>query len=208
MKFKTLITGLLSLCACLACMNKKDHAIAEDKTTDRQEENTKTMLSDEYGSDLGPQFSPDGQKIAFYSYLKSDPSVGRIFIMNKDGSQIKELTSRDTVGMHTEPKWSDNGKKIGYTSFRENGAKIMAIDIDGDQPKPLASITEDGYHMFSCWDAKGDGYYFFHWPAGGFTPDAYYANKTEIIKLTEDGISCRPQLTADGTLFVSKIVDL
>ncbi len=159
--------------------------------------------------DLGPDFSPDGSQIAFYSYTNKDYSVSRLYIMRTDGTELRELSTRDTLGFHTEPKWSPDGQRIAYTSFLETGARMMVIDREGSRPQKLASVSENGFHMFSSWDASGEGYYFFHWPNNeGFEPDAYYAHGGKVIQLTHDGITNRPQLASNGSLFINKIVDL
>lgn len=205
---RTLLIFLLAVALIFSCKQKIEKADIKEESGDTLIETSTQSEYKEYGSDLGPVFSPDGSEIAFYSYLNSDPSVGRIFISNKQGTEFRLLTENDTIGMHTEPKWSPDGSKIGYTSFLEKGARIMAINTNGEELKELVSVSENGYHMFSCWDNQGEGYYFFHWPEGGFTPDAYYAKESDVVQLTSDGISCRPQLARSGNLYVSKIVDL
>jgi Tol biopolymer transport system component len=159
--------------------------------------------------ELGPDFSPEGSRIAYYSYIDSEWSKSRIYLINTDGTNKRELTTNDTIGFHTEPVWSPDGGRIAYTSFLEEGARMMSIDSDGTNLKQLTTVTENGFHMFSSWDLNGEGYYFFHWTDGeDFKPDAYYTNGDSVTRLTTDGITNRPQLAADGTLFISKIVDL
>ena len=205
---RTVLMSFVALASILSCKQTTERTDIKEEQKEKSVETTAGSNYNEYGSDLGPVFSPDGSEIAFYSYLSSDPSVGRIFISNKQGTKFRLLTGNDTIGMHTEPKWSPDGSKIGYTSFLEKGARIMTISSNGGESEELVSVSEYGYHMFSCWDQTGEGYYFFHWPQGGFTPDAYYAKGTDLVRLTTDGISCRPQMASNGNVYVSKIVDL
>ena len=155
--------------------------------------------------DLGPNFNPVNSELAYYSYVGEDQSMARIFVSDIDGGNVREVSSLDTIGFHTEPKWSRDGKRIGYTNFLGEGARIMAVDADGQHLTELATVTEDGFHMFSSWDLSGEGYFFFHWPKGGFTPDAYYAKGDQLERLTENGKTNRPQMTADGHLFINRI---
>lgn len=155
--------------------------------------------------DLGPNFNPVNSELAYYSYVGEDQAMARIFVSKLDGSDVREISSLDSIGFHTEPKWSRDGKRIAYTNFLGEGARIMAVDADGKNLTQLATVTEDGFHMFSSWDVSGEGYFFFHWPKGGFTPDAYYAKDDQVKRLTDNGKTNRPQMTADGHLFINRI---
>jgi len=68
-----------------------------------------------------PAFSPDGTKIAFES-LEPDASGNdpnyNIYIMNADGSGVSRLT--DYRGQDVGAAWSPDGKKIVFTSTRDN----------------------------------------------------------------------------------------
>lgn len=162
---------------------------------------------EESTADLGPSFSPDGKKLVFYSYL--DEGIAHLFTINIDGTGLQDISKEAQSGWHAEPIWSPDGKKIAFTNFLEKGAKLMVIDSNGKNYQQLASVSENGFHMFSSWDATGEGYYFFHWPINeGFKPDVYHAKEDVITRLTSDGITNRPQLAANGTLFISKIIDV
>ena len=58
---------------------------------------------------------------------------------NPDGTGLMELTGNDPEGMHTEPQWSADGKKIGYSKFLENGARIMQVDVASGETGQLNS---------------------------------------------------------------------
>ncbi len=155
--------------------------------------------------DLGPNFNPVHSELAYYSYVGEDQSMARIFVSDLNGDNVREISALDSTGFHTEPKWSRDGKRIAYTNFLGEGARIMAVDADGQHLTELATVTEDGFHMFSSWDVSGEGYFFFHWPKGGFTPDAYYAKGNQVERLTDNGKTNRPQMTAEGNLFINRI---
>ncbi|MCW5517320.1 TolB family protein [Muriicola sp. Z0-33] len=215
MKHRILIQSLIISILIFSCKQKNDNAsdvpieqIEEYSSNDKSTAEDSEVKKNDF-PELGPDFSPEGSRIAYYSYIDSEWSTSRIYLINTDGTNKKELTTNDTIGFHTEPVWSPDGGRIGYTSFLEEGARMMSIDSDGTNLKQLTTVTENGFHMFSAWDLTGEGYYFFHWPFGeDFKPDAYYTNGDNITRLTTDGITNRPQLAADGTLFISKIVDL
>ena len=77
-----------------------------------------------------PVWSPDGNQIAFVSYLDGD---AEIFVMDADGSNLTRLTNNSAVD--TEPFCSPDGTKIAYTCIDQNGySKICVMDSDGGIP--------------------------------------------------------------------------
>jgi TolB protein len=92
-----------------------------------------------YYSNLGvrnPEFSPDGLRIAFYTY-PPEKGESQIWVINKDGTNIRQLTTEGAV----EPTWSPDGSKIMYTKFNFHKAfyhqyepgngKIWVMNSDG-----------------------------------------------------------------------------
>ena len=86
-----------------------------------------------------PDWSPDGQSIAFDSGDSGTPgSKGDIYVIRADGSGRTRLTDRprfheggrfDLTG---NPCWSPSGTQIMYTHFLPNGTgTLMAMNADG-----------------------------------------------------------------------------
>lgn len=86
--------------------------------------------------------SPGGNKIAFTATVNNS---SQLFIMNADGSQIKQLTftvsSRYFPGAGREgncnPVWSPNSNKIAYVSFENGSPDIFTINSDGSENRRL-----------------------------------------------------------------------
>jgi len=107
-----------------------------------------------------PCFSPDGQKIAFY-YIKnkSDKSSHEeIYIMNVDGSEMKQLTHypKDNISAKEygyragATKWHPTENFISYISLQDGRHSIFAITPDGKkQWKLIQNELSDGYHDWS-----------------------------------------------------------
>ena len=87
--------------------------------------------------DTDPCWSPDGRRIAFKSDRHGEREVGPsgsghynsdIFIMNADGSGVRQLTF-DPVDAR-DPAWSPDGLSIVYTSWRDAPGPPAIYRID------------------------------------------------------------------------------
>lgn len=138
--------------------------------SDREDKNGKIYIMDVDGKNLrrltynsyfedGPTWSPDGKKIIFTRELKDlkDTSRnvagnGEIFIMDADGKNEIQLTSRP--GYDGGPQISPDGKKIAfYGKSESNKYDIFLMDIDG---KNLINLTKDDAEDYSpSWSPDG-----------------------------------------------------
>ena len=94
--------------------------------------------------DDDPDWSPNGDKIAFTSHAVSDNQINsvtaEIYVMNADGTGRTQLTS------NTEEErgaaWSPDGTRIVY-SCRHNGSdfEICVMNADGSGPEQLTDNT-------------------------------------------------------------------
>jgi len=75
-----------------------------------------------------PAFSPDGKKIAFSS--TQDGAVFNIFVVNRDGSDLRRLTNTKNIG-DVAPTWSPNGNQIAFVSGRSGDAQLYVMNSDG-----------------------------------------------------------------------------
>lgn len=82
-------------------------------------------LTNRPGFDGGPQFSPNGQQIAFYG--KTETGNYEIFLMEADGSNITNLTE-DPLEDYS-PAWSPDGKWIGYTKGDSKNYDVWLIHL-------------------------------------------------------------------------------
>ncbi len=69
------------------------------------------QLTDQPGHDSGPAWSPDGQKIAFYSRrLVSGKPNTDVYVMDTAGSTVQRLTRSSAYDF--DPAWSPDGRQI------------------------------------------------------------------------------------------------
>lgn len=120
----------------------------------------------------GPQFSPDGKKLAFMS---DRSGTMEIWVSNRDGSNPFQLSA---VGGAGTPRWSPDSHSIVFDVNTTSGAKIVSMDVRGGAPQIL---TQDSFHsVCPSWSHDGKWIYFAsprsgEWevwkiPAGGGSP--------------------------------------
>jgi hypothetical protein len=98
----------------------------------------KTQLTSGSETDFGPDWSPDGARIAFARQVSGADSV---YVMDADGSNVELIT---TDGR--EPRWSPDGTRIAYSHGPYFGSRIWTVEADGSNPSDLpinGFYTED-----------------------------------------------------------------
>jgi Tol biopolymer transport system component len=121
------------------------------------------------GPDGGPFFSPDGRHIVFrgrplepgaelsdYQLLLSQglwrPTSLEIFVMNRDGSGLRQVTSLG--GANFAPYWHPDGRRIIFASNQHNprgrNFDLYSVQLDGTGLERVTAHPEfDGFPMFS-----------------------------------------------------------
>lgn len=101
----------------------------------------------------GPQFSPDGSRIAFESTRSGDYEI---WMCRSDGTALVQLTSyRSMTGT---PRWSPDGQNIAFDSRATGNADIFVVDSAGGSPRRLT--TEQSGEVVPSWSRDGHWIYF------------------------------------------------
>jgi dipeptidyl aminopeptidase/acylaminoacyl peptidase len=120
-------------------------------------------------TDQNPVFSQDGGRIFFQSDRNS-PFVPQIFSMTVNGGAVKQLTF--PPGRSVDPDISPDGSEVLFASDRlvpGDGADMYAMNLDGTNPRRLASVAGDDFRpVFSP-----DG---FRVAFGNLAPGAFESN--------------------------------
>ena len=177
---------------------------------------TYRRLTNVKGYDAEASYSPDGKLIAFASNRNAfkrklsdreqelfaiDPaSMIDIFIMNADGSNVRQLT--DVFGYDGGPFFSPDGKRICWRRFSENGAtaEVYSMDIDGGDVRRLTSI---GAMSWAPYFHPSSDYLVFTTNKHGFANFELYLvradGKGEPVRVTTtDGFDGLPVFLPDG----------
>ena len=109
----------------------------------------------------GPQFSPDGSKIAFES---TRSGAYEVWTCRRDGSELIQLTHFNSVT--GTPRWSSDGQQIAFDSRAPGSAEIFVMDSRGGSLRRLT--TEPSSNVVPSWSRDGRWIYFASDRTGGW----------------------------------------
>jgi dipeptidyl aminopeptidase/acylaminoacyl peptidase len=131
-----------------------------------------------------PQYSPDGNRIAFCS---DQSGSQEIWVARSDGSRQVQLT-RFGSGQTGTPRWSPNSDQLVFDSNAEAAQfEIYTINADGGQPRRLTH--EPGTDAIGSFSGDGKWIYFMSSRKGG---------RNEIWKVPAAGAGQPQQVTQNG----------
>src|SRR5215469_3256049 len=101
----------------------------------------------------GPQFSPDGSKIAFES---TRSGAYEVWMCRSDGSDLAQLTHFNSLT--GTPRWSPDGQYIAFDSAAPGNTDIFVIDSLGGAPRN--HTREPSQEVVPSWSRDGHWIYF------------------------------------------------
>lgn len=94
--------------------------------------------------DYAALWSPDGRSILF--------GGGReLWVMNRDGSQLRQVTASGTDGLSTNPVWEPDSTHLAFATRRPTDWEVRRTNIDTLEETPLSS------DMYTNWTWSPDG---------------------------------------------------
>ena len=96
-------------------------------------------------------WSPDGSKIAFSNDTAGPHGSFDIYVMNADGSGLRNLTNNQADDVR--PAWSPDGTKIAFATFRDGNYEIYVMNADGSG---VFNLTNDrACDYYAAWSPQG-----------------------------------------------------
>lgn len=135
-------------------------------------------LTNSTSNDFSPSWSPDGKKILFVSDRDGN---NEIYIINSDGSGLKQLTHTSGTDTSQCPTWSSDGEEIFFAGERSGDKFIFIAKADGTILKSFSI----GSSVFSLTPSP-DGKYIYYSPG-------LILRKIDIEKGTDDYLKNNPQ---------------
>lgn len=143
---------------------------------------------------LGPQWSPNGDRIifgigifdAFFNgfhgqFLQPEDRVeggAQVAIVNADGSGFRELTTGPNNSGF--PSMSPDGRRFVYRTFGPDGDGLRIMDIETGKVTPIAG----GYDNFPLWSPRGDVIMFSRQDEGDYEIYTIKPDGTGLKRLT------------------------
>lgn len=144
----------------------------------------------------GPQFSPDGKKLA---YMSDRSGTMEIWVSNRDGSNPYQVSA---VGIAGTPRWSPDSQSIAFDARTPDGPKILSINVNGGAPTVL---TPDKFESeVPSWSRDGKWVYFAS-PRSG-TQEVWKVSATggSPIQVTHQGGHAGVESPDGKTLYYAK----
>jgi len=112
-----------------------------------------SRLTDDDYRDRWPNWSPDSKKIVFASNRSGHYEI---YTVNRDGSDLRQLTETAPAVNPLYPVWSPDGSRIAYFS----GLQTLLIEVNKpwkeQTPQPLPPVDSAGT-VFEGWSWSPDG---------------------------------------------------
>jgi serine/threonine protein kinase/Tol biopolymer transport system component len=109
-----------------------------------------TQLTNDPDRDRVPRWSPDGERILFYSNRGGKYEAWTI---RRDGSGLQRISGEGVT--LTDPIWSPDGRRIVYAREDEDAPlEMLDLDMSGQPARPLPGL-KSGLYYASSWSPDG-----------------------------------------------------
>ena len=132
-------------------------------------------------SEEGPQYSPDGKRIAFQSTRSGSFEIWRA---DADGSNLVQLTSFGGPLTGT-PRWSPDGSRISFDTRPGPHPNIHIISAEGGPPRRFVNETSDD--GVASWSHDGRWLYFASNRSGTWQVWKRTVDGGEPVQVTKNG---------------------
>ncbi|MCF6241474.1 MAG: S9 family peptidase [Bacteroidales bacterium] len=149
MQSKILLFVILLFASCTTQNSEQDSLKNTNKKPKLIEKSHLKLKSDlmtpevlwSFGRVSGAEVSPDKKKVLYgvsYYSIPENKSNRELFVMNVDGSNVKQITH--TPESEFNAIWKPDGSKIGYLSSKSGSVQLWEINPDGTNPVQISKI--------------------------------------------------------------------
>ena len=97
----------------------------------------------------GMSWSPDGSKLALLAgKVYSDPLPHRLWILNSDGSENRDLTPVNWEGSIESVRWMDD-RTVMFTAVERSSTLLYSMQIDRNTPNKIAGGGDEIFRIVS-----------------------------------------------------------
>ncbi|MFT6100394.1 MAG: TolB protein [Arenicella sp.] len=129
---------------------------------------------------LSPDWSPDGQKLAFVGFNDKGSIVKVV-----DLTTFVDQTIADFRGVNSAPAWSPDGSKIAYSSSQHGSPDIFIYDVLTRQHTRISSHY--GIDTEPSWSPRGESFLFTSSRTGKPQIYSYSVNDESVSRMTFEG---------------------
>lgn len=155
---------------------------------------TPTRLTQGFGNNMDPAWSPDGTRIVFWSDRSGEPGI---YVMSADGSDQTRISPAGVPAKH--PSWSPDGRWIAFSHATE--FRIGIMNPEGEEIRYLTTPTWEAW----CpdWSQVGSVIVFEGHKQGDAEVCLIDLKSQLVTQLTDNAISdVSPVMSPDGETVV------
>jgi TolB protein len=109
------------------------------------------------------------------AFINNSTGSKELYVVDYDGFNLVRLTNERSIILF--PRWSPDGKKICYTSYKDRNPDLFLINPDGTGKRTLS--VRQGLNMAARWSRDGTMLALTLSPSGN--PDIYLINPAGLI---------------------------
>ena len=146
-----------------------------------------------------PQWSPDGSRVAFTLHPPENPDLGRVFVINADGTGLRQVSHFDEKGKTVDEEhvtWSPDGTRVAFNRWVSDDSTgdnrvspVTVVNVATADEHEVGIVNPNGYQG---WGWSPDGTSILEVP-GDPSPDS----GTIVIVDAKTGTVTRPHWTAN-----------
>ena len=124
----------------------------------------KTALTDGARDDYQPRWSPDGDRLVFWSRRDAKRTNADLYVIGVAGGDAKRLETRGGVdGESNDPRWSPDGGRISFTTDTRGRQEIALVTYADAEVGRVERMTESIHDEYGAvWRPDGRALAYLH----------------------------------------------